>query len=52
MRQPKVAQRYAKALFDLAIETNQLEDVYNDIDTIRGVDNKEMQIVFKSPVIS
>jgi len=52
MRQPKVAQRYAKALFDLAVETNQLEDVYNDIDTIRGVDNKEMQIVFKSPVIS
>ena len=52
MRQLKVAQRYAKALFDLAVETNQLEDVNNDIATIRGVDNPEMQVVFKSPVIN
>jgi F-type H+-transporting ATPase subunit delta len=52
MRQPKVAQRYAKALFDLALETNQLEKVKDDIETIRGVKNEEMLIVFKSPVIN
>jgi F-type H+-transporting ATPase subunit delta len=52
MRQPKVAQRYAKALFDLALETNQLEDVKKDIETIRGVKNEEMVLVFKSPVIN
>jgi len=52
MRQPKVAQRYAKALFDLAVETNQLEQVKSDIETIRGVNNEELLIVFKSPVIN
>ena len=52
MRQPKVAQRYAKALFDLALETSQLEVVKNDIETIRGVKNEEMLIVFRSPVIN
>jgi F-type H+-transporting ATPase subunit delta len=52
MRQPKVAQRYAKALFDLALETNQLEKVKDDIETIRGVKNEEMLIVFRSPVIN
>lgn len=52
MRQPKVAQRYAKALFDLALETSQLEVVKNDIETIRGVKNEEMLMVFRSPVIN
>ena len=52
MRQPKVAQRYAKALFDLALETSQLEVVKNDIETIRGVKDEEMLMVFRSPVIN
>jgi len=30
MRQPKVASRYAKALFDLAVETGTLEKVKED----------------------
>ena len=51
MRQPKVAFRYAKALFDLALETNQLEEVNKDIEAIRSVQNKEMETVFMSPVI-
>jgi F-type H+-transporting ATPase subunit delta len=51
MRQPKVAQRYAKALFDLALETNQLEEVKLDIDAIRSLKNQEMETVFMSPVI-
>lgn len=52
MRQPKVAQRYAKALFDLAVETKQLEEVKEDIETIRGVKDEEMLMVFRSPVIN
>lgn len=52
MGQPKVAQRYAKALFDLAVETNQLEKVKDDIDTIRSVKDEEMLMVFRSPVIN
>ena len=46
-------QRYAKALFDLAVETNQLEDVKNDIETIRGVKHEEfMLMMFSHPVIN
>lgn len=52
MRQPKVARRYAKALFDLALETNKLEEVNSDIATIRSVKNEEMLMVFRSPVIN
>jgi F-type H+-transporting ATPase subunit delta len=52
MRQPKVAQRYAKALFDLAVETNQLEKVKSDLDTVRGVNSEELLMVFRSPVIN
>lgn len=51
MRQPKVAQRYAKALFDLAVETNQLEAVKSDVETIRAVESRELDVVLRSPVI-
>lgn len=51
MRQPKVAQRYAKALFDLALETNQLDAVKADVDTIRAVESRELDVVLRSPVI-
>lgn len=52
MRQPKVAQRYAKALFDLSLETNQLEKVKEDIESIRSVNNAELNAVLMSPVIN
>ncbi len=52
MRQPKVAKRYAKALFDLALETGQLEKVKDDIETIRAVDHAEFNAVLMSPVIT
>jgi len=52
MRQTKVAQRYAKALFDLALETGKVEEVKNDLDTINGVKHPELQILLISPVIT
>jgi F-type H+-transporting ATPase subunit delta len=52
MRQPKVAKRYAKALFDLAVETGQLEKVKEDIETVLAVDHSEFNAVMMSPVIT
>jgi len=52
MRQTKVAHRYAKALFDLALETGKVEEVKNDLDTINGVKHPELQILLVSPVIT
>jgi F-type H+-transporting ATPase subunit delta len=52
MRQYKVANRYAKALFTLALETNQLETVNRDIELIQAVDHEEFRRVIMSPVIS
>jgi len=51
MRQTKVAQRYAKAIFDLAVETSKLEEVKHDFDLIQSVQNKELQLLFVSPII-
>jgi F-type H+-transporting ATPase subunit delta len=52
MRQYKVANRYAKALFTLALETNQLETIAKDIDMIAAVDHEEFRRVIQSPIIS
>jgi F-type H+-transporting ATPase subunit delta len=52
MRQYKVANRYAKALFSLAVETNQLETVIKDIKLIQAVDHEEFSRVIASPIIS
>ncbi len=52
MRQPKVAQRYSKALFDLSLETNQLEKVKEDIETIRAINNAELNTLLMSPIIN
>ena len=51
MQNKLVAQRYAKALIDLAIERNQLEDVKADIDFIRQSLTPELGNVLLSPVI-
>jgi F-type H+-transporting ATPase subunit delta len=51
MRQYKVANRYAKALFTLAVETNQLETVNKDIAMLAAVDHEEFRRVLMSPVI-
>lgn len=52
MRQPKVANRYAKALFDLALETNQLEVVKNDMETIVSHTTDDFRALMMSPVIN
>jgi len=52
MRQTKVAQRYAKALFDLALEKGNLEAVKIDLDTIRNVNHKELNVFLMSPVVT
>jgi F-type H+-transporting ATPase subunit delta len=52
MRQPKVAHRYAKALFDLAVETNQLETVKNDLELIVAHTTADFRTLMLSPVIT
>jgi F-type H+-transporting ATPase subunit delta len=52
MRQPKVANRYAKALFDLAVETNQLEIVKKDMETIVSHTTDDFRTLMMSPVIT
>lgn len=51
MRQTKVAQRYAKAIFDLAVETSKLEEVKNDFELIQSIQNRDLQLVLMSPVV-
>lgn len=52
MRNKLVAQRYSKALMDLAIEKNELEQVKKDIDFIRSTFSPEFRMVMASPIIS
>ncbi len=53
MSEIRVASRYAKALIDLAIERNELENVKSDMslftDTLRA--NSELQAVLKNPIV-
>lgn len=51
MRQSKVASRYAKALFDLALETSVLEKIKEDIRLIAATTVGELHAVMMSPVI-
>ena len=48
-----VPSRYAKSLIDLAIETNQLEEVCNDMRLIKKVckENREFVVMLESPVV-
>ncbi len=54
MTNPKVSNRYAKALFDFALEKDQLETVKQDLELIRSTlkENSEMLAVLNSPVIA
>ena len=53
MRNIKLAGRYARALFDFAVEKNQLEESYQDILLIMRYlkTDRELVSVFESPVI-
>jgi len=48
-----ISKRYAKALFDLAIELNKLERIKQDIDLVQTVikENPEFRRLLKSPII-
>jgi len=54
MLNPRLAGRYAKSLIDLAIDRNQLEIVYNDMQYLQAVckASREFVRLLKSPVIS
>ena len=53
MKNPKIANRYAKALFDFANEKERLERVHEDLLTVRNTlrENRELQVILDSPVI-
>lgn len=51
MRNTRVANRYSKALMDLAVETNQVEAVKRDIEMIRLATTGELNQVLLSPII-
>ncbi len=54
MLNPRLAGRYAKSLIDLAIERNELEAVYKDMQLLQSVcrNNREFVTIMKSPVIA
>lgn len=54
MKSTKGASRYAKALLELAIEQNKVEQVAADLKYLESVnaETKEFQILLKSPVIN
>ena len=53
MRQSRVTIRYAKALLQLAIEQNTLEQSYNDMVLLDSVcsESKELSLLLKSPIV-
>lgn len=53
MKETKIANRYAKALFELAVETNKLEEVKADAELVYEVcnENKDFILMLRSPVI-
>lgn len=54
MLNPRLATRYAKSLLDLAIERDELDTVYKDIQYLHAVSaiNRQFVVVLKSPVIT
>ncbi len=54
MKNPRLSNRYAKALFDFAIEKEQLEQVHKDLCLIRTSleESDELRTVLNSPVIA
>jgi F-type H+-transporting ATPase subunit delta len=54
MNNPRLAGRYAKSLMDLAIEQNQLDAVYADINLLKDINksNPDFVNLLRSPIIS
>ncbi len=53
MLNPRVASRYAKSLLDLAVEKNQLEEVYKDMQYLQQLtkQSREFLSLMRSPVV-
>jgi len=54
MKNPKLASRYAQALYDFALESNHVENVYRDILQIQEIvtSHRELKTVLESPIIT
>ena len=54
MRETRIAIRYAKALFDLALERNTLEQIKTDMELVVSVfkQNRNLRIILQSPIIN
>ena len=53
MKNPKLSNRYAKALFDFAGEKNQVEEVHGDLQLFANTlkENRELQVLLRNPVV-
>jgi len=53
MKNPKLASRYAGALYSFALETDNVDNVYHDILHIQEIvsAHKELKTIFESPVV-
>lgn len=53
MQNPRLANRYAKSLIDLAVEKNELEAVYSDVLLLQAItrSNADVVALLRSPVI-
>lgn len=53
MKETKIANRYAKALFDLALETKVLDQVKNDMELVVSVcqQNRDFRLMLQSPIV-
>lgn len=54
MNNPRLAQRYAKSLIDIATELKQMDAVHNDIEFLKSVTDKsrEFVLMLNSPIIN
>ena len=54
MNNPRLATRYAKSIIDLAIEKDQLDNIYADMKLILRIckSNPDFVIFLKSPIIN
>ena len=53
MKNPKLASRYAQALYDFSVESNNVENVYHDVLHFQDIVNEhhELKTVLESPII-
>jgi F-type H+-transporting ATPase subunit delta len=54
MKNPKLASRYAQALYDFSLEANHVEVVYRDILTAHETisSHQELKVILESPIIT